>query len=128
MCSTIEQENVAISFVSELWLRQSNPLHHCELDRRLNFEGFDFFTNSRAAQRGGGVGIIVNKNMGYTGRRLQINSCVGPNSLEVVWVLVMPPTPINGVPKFICVCLYNPPRSKLDEILLDHLKVGCTQK
>ena len=45
LCSTIEQEEVAIAFVSELWLQGSNPLHQQALDRRLNLEGLEFFTN-----------------------------------------------------------------------------------
>ena len=95
ICSTLEEEKVAIAFLSELWLQGKNPLHQRELDRRLNMEGLEFFTNSRAAKRGGGVGIVVNTNLGYSGRKLQVNSCVGPSSLEVVWVLVTPPQPID---------------------------------
>ena len=61
--------------------------------------------------------------LGFSGTRLQINSRIGKkNSLEVVWVLVSPPAPINGISKFICVCIYSPPHSRLDSVLLDHLR------
>ena len=89
-------------------------------------EGLEFFTNSRAAKRGGGVGIVVNTNLGYSGRKLQVNSRVGSNSLEVVWVLVTPPQPNDGRNKFICACIYSPPRSKLNNLLLDHLSYNLS--
>ena len=73
MCETLREEGVAIGFVSELWLSSKNPLHQRELDRRLHLEGFEFLTNTRGAKRGGGVGIVVNTNMGYKVRRLQVN-------------------------------------------------------
>ena len=126
LCSVIEQEAVGISFISELWLKDCNPLYQRELDRRLNLEGLEFFTNSRGAQRGGGVGIIVNKNLGYSGQLLQVNSRVGRNKIEVVWVLVSPPTPVNGVEKIVCACIYSPPKSKLDQVLLDHLQFNIS--
>ena len=126
LCSTIEQEKVDITFVSELWLKINNPLHSRELDRRLNLDGLEFFSNSRVSKRGGGVAIIVDTTKGYNGSRLQINSRVGNNSLEVVWVLVTPPTPINGVDKFICACIYSPPRSKLDDVILEHLRFNLS--
>ena len=73
VCETLVEEKVSIGFISELWLQGKNPLHQRELDRRLNMEGFEFFTNFRAAKRGGGVGIVVNQNLGYTAQRLQVN-------------------------------------------------------
>ena len=69
-CSTIEQEKVDITFVSELWLKTNNPLHSRELDRRLNLDGLEFFSNSRVSKRGGGVAIIVDTTKGYNGTRL----------------------------------------------------------
>ena len=93
LCSTVEQESVDITFVSELWLKPDNPLHTRELDRRFNLEGLQFFTNSRATQRGGGVGIIINTGKGYSATRLQVNSRTGKNSIEVIWVLVTPHPP-----------------------------------
>ena len=60
------EEHVGIGFISELWLCKQNPLHQHELDRRLNLQGFEFVTNARAARRGGGVGIVVNRNLGYS--------------------------------------------------------------
>ena len=113
---------MGIAFVTELWLQNKNPLHQRELERRQQLEGYTFFTNSRATQRGGGVGVVVNTNLGYSGKKLQINSRVGRNSLEVVWVLVTPPSPVNGIDKFICVCIYSPPRSRLHDILFEHLR------
>ena len=105
LCDTISEEQASISFLSELWLQGKNPLHQIALDRKLNLEGLEFFSNSRAAKRGGGVGIVVNKNHGFSGKKLQVNSRVGPSSLEAVWVLVTPPTPVNGVSKYICACI-----------------------
>ena len=84
-------------------------------------DGFEFVSNSRGARHGGGFGIVVNTNLGYQVKRLQVNCRVGPSSLEVVWALVTPPHPINGVSAYICVCVYSPPRSRLNEIMLDHL-------
>ena len=80
ICSTIEQERVDISFVSEMWLQSTNPLHIRELERRLNLDGLEFYSNSHVSQRGGGVGIIVNTSRGFSGTRLQVNSRVGKNS------------------------------------------------
>ena len=96
LCSTIEQESVVITFVSELWLTPDIPLHTRELDRRFNLEGLQFFTNSRATQRGGGVGIIINTGKGYSATRLQVNSRTGKNSIEVIWVLVTPSLTYRG--------------------------------
>ena len=59
-------------------------------------DGFEFISNSRAAKRGGGVGIVVNNNLGYRAKKLQVNCRVGSSSLEIVWALVTPPKPING--------------------------------
>ena len=56
---------------------------------------------------------MVNRNMGYT---------TGASSLEVVWALVTPPSPIQGAKNFICVCIYSPPRSRLNEKLIEHLQ------
>ena len=41
-------------------------------------------------------------------------------------MLVTPPTPINGVDKFICACIYSPPRSKLDDVILEHLRFNLS--
>ena len=113
---------MAIGFLSELWLSQKNPLHQRELDRRLHLEGYEFITNSRAARRGGGVGIVVNLNLGYTAKRLQVNCRVGASSLEVVWALVSPPSPVGGVKSFICASIYSPPKTRLNDSLIEHIQ------
>ena len=51
-----------------------------------------------------------------------LNSTSGASSLEVVWALVSPPAPVQGIKKFICVSIYSPPRSKLNEKLLEHIQ------
>ena len=58
---------------------------------------------------------MVNKNLGYIAKRLQINCRVGASSLEVVWALVTPPSPVDGVNKFICAAIYSPPKSRLND-------------
>ena len=127
LCSTIEHEAVDISFVSELWFQPRNPLHTRELEKRLNLEGIEFFTNSRVSKRGGGVGIVLNTKKGYSGTKLSIKSREGKNSIEVVWVLVTPPSPINGMHRLICACIYSPPRSKLDDVVLGHLRFNISK-
>ena len=112
VCETLREENVSFGFLSELWLSDKNPMHQRELDRRLSLEGFEFFTNSRAARRGGGVGIVVNKNLGYTGKRLQVNCRVGASSLEIV----------KGIKNFICASIYCPPRSKTNDLMIEHIQ------
>ena len=64
---------------------------------------------------------MFNTNLGFSGRKLQVNLRVGPSSLEVVWVLVTPPQTIDGRNKLICACIYSPPRSKLNDLMLSHL-------
>ena len=51
----------------------------------------------------------------------------GRNSIEVVWVLVTPPSPINGMDRLICACIYSPPRSKLDDVVLGHLRFNISK-
>ena len=53
LCAALSQERVGIGFITELWMDKSNLLHHKELDRRINLDGFDFITNVREARRGG---------------------------------------------------------------------------
>ena len=99
-----------------------SQLHSRELERWLQLGGFEFFTNARVAQRGGGVAIVVNTNQGYFAKRLQVNCSSGPNSLEIVWVLVSPPPPQWGTSSILSVHHYIvPPRSKLNDKMIEHL-------
>ena len=82
-------------------MNNSNPLHTRELERRLHLDGYQFVTNARQAKRGGGVAIVINTRRGYTAKRLQVNCSTGASSLEVVWSLITPPAPINGLKKFV---------------------------
>ena len=116
-----------IAFLTECWLSNQNPLHSRELDRRLHLNGYEFITNARASRRGGGVGIVVNQNLGYTATRLQVNCTTGASSLEIVWALVVPPSPINGIKQFIWSRLYSPPRSRLNEQLVEHIQFNLSR-
>ena len=67
------------------------------------------------------------KGNGYTVKRLQVNTASGTNSLEVVWTLVTPPSPIRGCKHFICVALYSPPKSKINDKLIDHIEFNLNR-
>ena len=116
------EESVDISFVTELWMVQSNPLHIRELERRSNLNNIDFVCNARVARRGGGVAVAVNTARGYNVKKLQVNCTSGDSRLEIVWCYVIPPKPVDNIKGFICVCLYSPPRSRLNDQLLEHLQ------
>ena len=47
--------------------------------------------------------------------------------LEVIWCLVSPAVPIHGIKNFICVCIYSPPRSKLNDKLTEHLQFNLNR-
>ena len=108
-------------------MNNKNQLHNRELDRRLHLQGFDFITNARVARRGGWVAVVVNTSRGYSAKRLQVNCASGPNSLEVVWVLVSPPSPVLNTKHFICISIYSPPRSKLNEKMIEHLQFNINK-
>ena len=71
--------------------------------------------------------MVVNTRLGYTAKKLNVNCTTGVSSLEVVWSLVTPPVPIDGFKNIICVCLYSPPRSKLNKKLLNHIQFNLNR-
>ena len=121
LCATLTEEGVCIGFISEIWMSELNPLHSQQLERKLHLHGFEFIANPRLNKRGGGVAIVVNLNKGYTVKKLEVNCSMGGNRLEVVWALVTPPQPVGQYKTFICASFYSPPRSRLNDRLLEHL-------
>ena len=73
LCTTLNEEEVDIGFISEMQMSTSNPLHMQQLDRKLNLEGYEFVAIARLDRKGGGVAIVDNLNQGYSIKRLHVN-------------------------------------------------------
>ena len=127
LCSIIEEESIDIGFVSEVWMSETNPLHTQQLERKLHLHGLEFIANPRLHRRGGGVEIIVDHNKGYSAKKLHINCSAGGNRVEIVWALVTPPRPIGQFKSFICASFYSPPRSRLNDKLIEHIGHNIAQ-
>merc|ERR1712129_520667 len=71
------------------------------------------------AQRGGGAAIAVRLEK-FSISKLNIPL---PRSVEVVWGLLKPKIGTGKVKTIIVCCFYSPPRSRKNQVLVDHLTV-----
>ena len=55
---------------------------------------------------------------------MNVNCTDGPSSLEVLWCLVTPPEPSERFKNYICLCLYSPSRSRLNNKLLEQYNLN----
>ena len=53
LCTVLQEENVDIGFITEMWMSNTNPLHVQQLDQKLNLGGYEFVANARVDRRGG---------------------------------------------------------------------------
>ena len=125
----IEERNPDISFVSEVWEKQTGKKlnkkqkraakqQHAKVEEMLEMHDIKFISTARNnGKRGGGVGIAVNlKNFSISKLNVPI-----PKSVETVWGLMKPNTPSSKFSSILVCCFYSPPNLKRNHALLNHL-------
>lgn len=123
----IKNEDIDVLLVNEVWESAKNNHFQGEIKRIYEMEGLKYISCGArpSGKRGGGAGIIVNvKNFSLESLDVHV-----PNNLEVKWGLVRPKSQ-NEATKFreiIACSFYNPPNSKKQSKLLDHL-IGTTHQ
>ena len=102
------------SFLTEVWEKKEKKKHQHKL------EGIKYISTPRpGAQRGGGAAIAVRLEH-FSISKLNIPL---PRSVEVVWGLLKPKIVTGKVNIIIVCCFYSPPRSRKNQVLIDHLTV-----
>ena len=113
----MEERDIDVAFLSEVWERSENKKHQYKIEEMLELRGIHYISTPRPGRRGGGVGIAARKNR-FILKKLNIAI---PRKLEVVWGLLRPKI-VTGKITIIIVCtFYSPPGSHKKNALIDHL-------
>ena len=109
-----------ISFLTEVWEKKEKKKHQHKLEELLELSGIKYISTPRpGAQRGGGAAIAVRQEK-FTIAKLNIPL---PRSAEVVWGLLKAKVVSGKITTIIVCCFYSPPRSRKNNVLIDHLTV-----
>ena len=112
------------SLLCEVWHKTESKEHKKALESMLEMDGLQYFsTNRPRGRRGGGAAIIVNKER-FHAEKLEVHI---PNHIEVIWVLAKPKAASAKFKKIILCSFYSPPRSRVRNILKDHI-IGTLQR
>ena len=86
----------------------------------LELNGLTYISCPRTGgRRGGGVGIVANTEK-FNFQQLDIQI---PHNLEIIWTMVRPKQPAQGMEfkEIICASFYSPPKSRKNSKLIDPL-------
>ena len=61
-CQDMEERDVDVAFLSEVWERSENKKHQYKIEEMLELRGIHYISTPRPGRRGGGVGIAARKN------------------------------------------------------------------
>ena len=105
-CQDLEERDIDVSFLSEVWEKSENKKHQAKIEEMLELKGIEYISTPRpGARRGGGVGIAVNmKDFHLSKLNIKI-----PKSLEIVWGMLKPKKITGHIAKIIVCCFYSPP-------------------
>ena len=105
-------------YLTEVWEKLENKKHQYKIQELLEMKGIKYISTPRPGpKRGGGAAIAVRLEK-FTVSKLNIQI---PRSVEVVWGLLRPKVMVGKVKTIIVCCFYSPPRSKSNNILVDHM-------
>ena len=96
LLNLMQERNISIMCLTETWLNDSIN------SKELIFEDYEFFRSDRESKRGGGVGILINKNI-----QGSFKSCLKKDFIEILKIEIRLPfqKPI------IIFNVYRPPNS-----------------
>ena len=113
----MQERDVSLALLSEIWEKSDCKKQQSEVEKMLQIDGLKYISTHRTWKRGGGAAIIVDmKNFSLD--KLEIGN---PDKLEVVWGLVRPKKSNAKVKEIIVAAFYSPPRSRKNNLLIDHL-------
>ena len=116
----MHERDCHLSFLTEVWEKKQNKTHQFKLEGLLEKRGITYISTPRpGAQRGGGAAIAV-KTDNYSISKLNIQL---PKSVEAVWGLLKPKVIYGNISSIIVCSFYSPPKSRKNNILVDHLAV-----
>ena len=109
-----------LSFITEVWEKKEKKKHQLRLEELLEIHGIKYISTPRpGAQRGGGAAIAVRlEHFSISKLNIPLPRCV-----EVVWGLLKPKIVTGKIKTIIVCCFYSPPRSRKNQVLIDHLTV-----
>ena len=107
-----------LCFLTEVWEKKEKKKHQFKLEELLEMHGIQYISTPRpGAQRGGGAAIAVRLEK-FSISKLNIPL---PRSTEVVWGLLRPKEISGEITTIIACCFYSPPRSRKNQVLVDHI-------
>ena len=118
LAEDIEERNVDISFLSEVWEKKESKKHQKGIENLLEMKGISYISTPRpGTKRGGGTAIAANP-VKFFLSKLNIEI---PKPIEVVWGLLRPKKVVGSMSKIILCSFYSPPNSKKNNLLIDHI-------
>ena len=120
LADDMEERNVDISFLSEVWEKKENKKHQGAIEHLLEMKGISYISTPRpGARRGGGTAIAANPKKFFLSK-LNIDI---PKPIEVVWGLLKLKLKAGKVSKIILCSFSSPPYSKKNTLLVNHISI-----
>ena len=111
---------IQVALLCEIWEKSSNKRYQQEIERMLEMNGLKYISCPRAGGRtGGGVGVVANIEF-FSCQKIDMTI---PHNLEIIWTMVRPKNPTQGleIKEIICASFYSPPKSRKNSKMIDHI-------
>ena len=114
LAEDIEERNVDISFLSEVWEKKESKKHQKGIENLLEMKGISYISTPRpGTKRGGGTAIAANP-VKFFLSKLNIEI---PKPIEVVWGLLRPKKVVGSMSKIILCSFYSPPNFRKKQLI-----------
>ena len=111
----IEEKEIDITFISESWERQEQPLESV-----MEIENYVIISNPFLRKNPGGKPALIVNTLMFNVEKPSINV---PWGVEIVWAVLTPKKVTNSskIKKLIVASFYSKPSSRKKTLLLDHI-------